>query len=113
MDIPGSDLSYQAASPTGSGDYFTLSVRYKAPDGEKSTLLEYPMGEEIAVETPSEDSAFAAGVAEFGMLLRDSAYAGSATYAGVAEQLESLPGLEDDAYQEEFLYLVKQLARKG
>jgi len=27
--------------------------------------------------------------------------------------LESLPGLEDDAYQEEFLYLVKQLARKG
>mgnify|MGYP001527541274 FL=1 len=52
-------------------------------------------------------------MAQFGMLLRDSAYAGSATYAGVAEQLESLPGLEDDAYQEEFLYLVKQLARKG
>lgn len=107
MDIPGSDLSYQAASPTGSGDYFTLSVRYKAPDGEKSTLLEYPMGEEIAVETPSEDSAFAAGVAEFGMLLRDSQYKGTASYGGIVGRLSRLPGVAEDGYKAEFLELVR------
>jgi len=113
MEVPGADLKYQTAADTGSDEWLTVSIRYKAPDGADSSLLEYPVGQEAQVAAASKDTAFAACVAQFGMLLRDSAYAGSATYAGVAEQLESLPGLEDDAYQEEFLYLVKQLARKG
>ena len=113
MEVPGADLKYQTAADTGSDEWLTVRIRYKAPDGADSSLLEYPVGQEAQVAAASKDTAFAACVAQFGMLLRDSAYAGSATYAGVAEQLESLPGLEDDAYQEEFLYLVKQLARKG
>lgn len=112
MEIPEADLKYQEAAPTGSGDYFTLSVRYKAPDGEESELLEYPMGAEIAAETPSEDGAFAAAVAQFGMLLRDSQYKGSASYAGVAEQLSALPSVAEDSYKAELLELVKGQIRR-
>ena len=65
------------------------------------------MGEEIAVETPSEDSAFAAGVTEFGMLLRDSQYKGTASYGGIVGRLSRLPGVAEDGYKAEFLELVR------
>lgn len=107
MEVPGADLKYQEAASTGSDDYLTLSIRYKAPDGEESELLEYPMGAGILTETPSEDSLFAAAVAQFGMLLRDSQYKGSASYEGVAEQLSSLPSVAQDPYKAELLELVK------
>lgn len=70
------------------------------------------MGTEIAVETPSEDSAFAAAVAQFGMLLRDSQYKGSASYEGVVQQLSALPSVKEDPYKAELLELVRtQLQR--
>lgn len=113
MEVPGADLKYQTATDTGSGEWLTVSIRYKQPDGDESALLEYPVGPEAVVEAPDEDTAFAACVAQFGMLLRDSAYAGTASYEAVAGQLEVLDCVEDDGYKEEFLYLVKQMARKG
>ena len=106
MEIPDAGLKYQESSSTGSSDYFTLSVRYKAPDGEESTLLEYPMDSGILTDTPSEDSVFAAAVAQFGMLLRDSQYKGSASYEGIAEQLSALSSVAEDPYKSELLELV-------
>ena len=63
-------------------------------------------------DTPSTDTAFAACVAQFGMLLRDSEYAGSATYESVYETLSSLPGVEEDAYKDELVYLVRKAWRE-
>lgn len=107
MEIPDAGLKYQESSSTGSSDYFTLSVRYKAPDGEESTLLEYPMDSGILTDTPSEDSVFAAAVAQFGMLLRDSQYKGSSSYEGIAEQLSALSSVAEDPYKSELLELVR------
>lgn len=111
-EVPGADLKYQDSSPTGSEDWLTLSLRYKDPDGEESRLLTYPVGDESLSHIPDPDAAFAACVAQTGMLLRSSCYAGTASYAAVAEQLEAID-LAGDPYKEEFLYLVKQLSRKG
>ena len=58
----------------------------------------------------SPDTAFAAAVAQFGMLLRDSPYAGTADWAGVARQLAELPSVEEDPYRDEFAYLVRRQA---
>lgn len=113
MEVPESDLKYQETFPTGSDEWLTVSVRYKEPEGTQSRLLEYPVGGEQVRDTPSADTAFAACVAQFGMLLRDSEYAGTATYQDIAEQLASLPGINDDLYRSELLYLVRGQAGKG
>ncbi|HEY2883085.1 MAG TPA: VWA domain-containing protein, partial [Pirellulales bacterium] len=77
------------AEPTAaakSGELFTLKLRYKQPDGEKSVLMETPVkdaGKKYG--EASADFKFAAAVASFGMLLRDSQYKGNATLAAVQE----------------------------
>lgn len=113
MELPGAELKYQTAAPTGSDEWLTVSVRAKEPEGEESRLWTYPVGEDQRVEALPEDAAFAACVAQFGMLLRGSDYAGTASYAGIAEQLAELDCVEGDPYREEFLFLVKQAARRG
>ena len=110
MEIPGADLKYQNTAATGSEEWLTVSARYKEPEGTESILLEYPVGQAAGTQTPSPDTAFAACVAQFGMLLRDSQYAGTATYQSVAEQLAALPGIQDDPYRSELLYLVQLMA---
>lgn len=110
-ELPGADLKYQQSVPTGSAEWLTVSIRYKAPDGEKSALLEYPVDADHWQEDPSDDTAFAAGVAQFGMLLRQSPYAANITYEDLYHQLSSIPGVEEDDYKHELLYLVRQAQR--
>ena len=56
-------------------------------------------------ENPSEDFLFAGAVAEFGMLLNRSEYAGDIGYGDVTALLKRT-SLDDD-YREEFFSLVK------
>ncbi len=112
MEVPGAELKYQDAAPTGSAEWLTVNIRYKAPDGDVSELREYPVDDGAVVESASRDTLFAASVAQFGMLLRDSEYAGTTTYEGLTSQLEALD-LQGDSYKEELLYLVRQAALRA
>lgn len=56
---------------------------------------------------PSEDAAFAACVAQFGMLLKDSEYRGLSSYEGVLARLEALPGLRADPERAAFADLLR------
>ena len=58
-------------------------------------------------EDCSENLAFASAVAEFGMLLRDSEYSGSASYDSVMELAEPCVHADSDDYRKEFLELVQ------
>jgi Ca-activated chloride channel family protein len=58
----------------------------------------------------SDNMTWAAGVAETGMLLRGSEYAGDSSYEDVRE---SLKGLTSDEYREEFVYLLKYFEAAG
>ncbi len=101
------------AEASGSdSEWLTLKVRYKEPDGEQSRLLEYPVDDGAVCGEMPPDMEFASCVAQTGMLLRGSAYAGSSNYQTIAETLERLDGLHGDPYKEEFLYLVKRLAAR-
>jgi Ca-activated chloride channel family protein len=105
---PGEDAKAKAASD----ELLTLKIRYKAPDGDVSTKLEFPIndaGQTFAQST--DDFKFASAVASFGMLLRDSEHKGNATYAAAAEIAEAASKTHDPhSYRQEFVGLVKQAA---
>ncbi len=101
---------YSAPAPVGSGEWLTLSIRAKAPDSDTSGLFTYPLTG-AASETLSDNMRFAAAVAEVGMLLRESEWAGSATLDSALALLRACGSVSGDEYKEEFLYLVNLLKR--
>lgn len=125
QEIPEVESRYAAASSDEAaedftGEFLTVNVRYKEPDGDESTLLVYPVTEEALLPEMSENMAWAAGVAETGMLLRQSEYLGKMAelsaeenYKNIYEQLSTLSSVRDDGYRKEFLYLVSRLEKTG
>jgi Ca-activated chloride channel family protein len=92
-----------------SDELLTLKIRYKQPDGDTSTKLEFPItdgGQSFAKAT--DDFKFASSVASFGMLLRDSQFKGNATYAGVAEISEAAKSRDPHGYRKEFVEMVRR-----
>lgn len=88
-----------------SEEWLTLSIRYKKPSEEKSSLLQYPVSYADYAEEPGDDFVFAAAVAEFGLLASDSSYAGDASLKHVKRILSDLD--LDDEYKEEFRDMVR------
>jgi Ca-activated chloride channel family protein len=89
-------------------DLLTVRVSYKKPDGLLSRRLDFPLrdaGKTFAQATP--DFKFAAAVASFGMILRESPHKGLATMANVIEWAEA--GMDDDigGYRSEFIELAR------
>ena len=82
-----------------------VKVRYKDPGGSKSKLLERAVADRSA--TPSTDFRFAAAVAGFGMLLRDSDHAGILTLDDVVTLAEEGKGDDPRGYRGEFIRLVE------
>jgi len=108
---PVDDLRYQRKSkPTKeaqSGELLTLKIRYKEPDGDTSTKLTFPVEDDgKRFGQASQDFRFAASVASFGMLLRDSQHKGNATYAGVLEIATEAASGDTSGYRQEFLEMV-------
>ena len=104
-------LKYQETKiTTGSSELLTVKLRYKAPNGNTSKLLEYPVEASVYQDRASDNLTFACAVAEFGMLLRDSEHKGSADFEQVMELAESCVGRDTDDYKKEFLELVRRAA---
>ena len=113
QEIAENELKYQDnKSDTGviNGEWLNLKIRYKEPDADESILKEYPVTQEDYTDKPSEDFYFAAAVAEFGLMLRDSEYKGDASFENVRALLKKVDTDEDD-YKDEFVYLVKKLQK--
>ncbi len=101
-------LKYQTVGDlVDSTELLTISLRYKAPNGSKSTLLSYPVESGSYSPVLSEDLSFAAAVAEFGMVLRDSENRGNADYDTVLALAEPCIHRDTDGYRKEFLRLVE------
>lgn len=90
-----------------SGEWLTLSVRYKEPEADVSKCLEYQIGEEVYTENPSSDFVFQAAAAEFAMYLTDSEYLADGSLRHVKTILNEQEW--DDEYKEEFVDLVYML----
>lgn len=96
-----------AKSGAASKELLTLKLRYKAPDGDKSTLMEIPVTDSGAkLARASADFKFASAVAEFGMLLKDSPFKGTTTFDGALELAQEGKGNDTHGYRAEFLNLL-------
>ncbi|MBM3294106.1 MAG: DUF3520 domain-containing protein [Candidatus Aminicenantes bacterium] len=111
--VPGIDpLKYQEAriSPEAfrSKEMLTVKLRYKDPDGTASKLIERPLLDAaVALEKTSDDFRFAAAVAAFGMVLRDSEFKGKADLGQVIELAKGARGKDAFGYRAEFINLVE------
>jgi len=99
-------LKYQqpaALAEANPGELMTVKVRYKAPDADDSTPFSVPVRASAAA---GPNLRFAAAVAEFGMLLRDSRYKANASWAQTEELAGGARGADADGYRAEFIRLV-------
>jgi Ca-activated chloride channel homolog len=97
------DTSRPTAAAT-SGDLMTVKVRYKRPDSERSQLLSVAVRDREAALTAN--LGFAAAVAQFGMLLRNSEFKGNATWSSAQTLARQYRGEDPDGYRGEFIRLV-------
>jgi Ca-activated chloride channel family protein len=109
VELPAVDaLKYQrpgAVTGEAGAELLTVKLRYKHPVGDTSRLLSIPVVD-APLREPSPDARFAAAVAEFGLLLRDSPHKGRASWGEVLELATASAG--NDPYRREFLELVRQ-----
>ncbi|MEJ2078441.1 MAG: von Willebrand factor type A domain-containing protein [Acidobacteriota bacterium] len=104
-------LKYQAqprsAAGSANGELLTLKLRYKEPKEDTSQIMEIPLRKSTTdFERASKDFRFAAGVAGFGMLLRDSKFKGNLTWDDVLRIAQNSRGEDSQGYRGEFIDLV-------
>lgn len=109
----GVDYKYQNTNITpeayASTEMANLKLRYKHPEGTESQLLEQVILDRdlLSPDNTSQDYRFAAAVAEFGLLLRDSKFKGNASYDQVIEMARNAKGHDLEGYRSEFIKLVQ------
>jgi Ca-activated chloride channel family protein len=93
-----------------SHELLTVFVRYKAPDGIDATELAFPtVDHEAGLNNASAELRFAAAVAGFGMILRDSPYKGEVTFETVLDLAGSaLDGDDERGLRAEFMSLTER-----
>jgi Ca-activated chloride channel family protein len=104
------DLKYQTIRPrsgVNSDEWLTVQLRYKEPDGTTSRLLTHPVRVRRPAAEPSGDFRFAAAVAAFGLVLRESEYRGTATLDQVLQLARGAEGRDPDGERAEFVRLVE------
>ena len=82
FEIADTDLKYgseNASYGNASGDWLTCTMRYHVFDGDEMREQEKAVDASAIAANPSADWNFAASVIEFGMLARDSKYAGTSS----------------------------------
>lgn len=105
-------LKYQSSKLSDSAkndpDWMTLKLRYKHPKRKTSQLLTFTAkDEELDFNKTSDNFRFSAAVVGFGMLLRNSAYKGTASYDYLAKMARSARGDDPFGYRIEFVNLIE------
>jgi Ca-activated chloride channel homolog len=113
-------LKYQKSSSNVTGapdELLTIKFRYKKPNEDKSRLIEHAVKNDLKTLKQSSDNfRFAASVAQFGMLLRNSEFMGRSNYNNVIQLAKSALGKDGEGYRQEFLKMAENamlLAREA
>jgi Ca-activated chloride channel family protein len=110
---PGVDpLKYQRIEVTegarSSPELMTVKARYKPPQASASKPLEVVVRDGGSdFRAASENFRFAAAVAEWGMLLRDSEYKGNANIGQILDLARQSRGSDEDGLRAEFIRLAE------
>lgn len=103
--VPAKKTS-QDQTATDTGRLATINIRYKEPDGDKSTLWQRDVAVTSYNKEISADMKFITAVTAFGMKLKHSAYAGDATLEDIISWAEE-GNPDGDEYRDEFAEMVK------
>src|SRR6056297_2810138 len=103
----GSSPTSRPGAPTGEArELGFLKLRYKAPDGDTSKLIEQPIARHVD-EAMSNNLAFAASVAAFGQHLRGGKYLEGFGSQDIHDLASRAKGDDPFGYRGEFLQLVR------
>lgn len=106
-------LRYQQPNATvpdaASNELMLVKLRYKLPQDSTSQLITQTIQDNNLNidQVPSTNLKFAAAVATFGMVLRDSEYKGNSNYDLVLKLATQSKGEDQEGYRDEFIRLVK------
>ncbi|MEH2053744.1 vWA domain-containing protein [Nostoc sp.] len=102
--------SGETASDTLGNELMQVKLRYKLPQDSTSQLITQTIQDDDlrTDQIPSTNLRFAAAVATFGMVLRDSEYKGNANYDLVMKLATQGKGEDQEGYRDEFIRLVEQ-----
>jgi Ca-activated chloride channel family protein len=101
-------LVYQQAQTIPSNDLLQVKIRYKKPLEDASILLTTSIdGKSEMKAGASENFRFAAAVAEYGMLLRNSEFKGQSSYAQALSLARGARGADENGYRSEFIKLME------
>ncbi|MBK8554511.1 MAG: von Willebrand factor type A domain-containing protein [Lewinellaceae bacterium] len=101
----------QSASGAKTDELLALKLRYKEPKvGAASQLIQLTLKDQVNA-MPSENFKLAASVAAFGMLLRDSAYKGTATWKSTRNLAIEASKNDPDGYRKELVMLMEKAQR--
>ena len=97
----------QPSSPADSNELVTVKIRSKEPEKDKSVLSEFAVKESSRkFSEASADFKFAAAVAAYGMVLRESPHKGSANLESALQWAKEGKGEDRNGYRQEFIRLV-------
>ena len=109
------ELRYSKVEPSETrfnDELLTVKLRYKEPNDAQSKLLTQGLLDRgNSIENASDNLRFVSAVAQFGMLLRDSRYKGSASFGNVSGLVNNSLGNDLKSYRSDFLNLVGKANR--
>lgn len=104
----------EVVPPAASKELLTVKIRYKAPEGDVSKKQEFTLTDTGAEFAKADgEFQFAAAVAAWGMLLRESPHKGTVTFEQVLGWAENGLGEDAGGYRAEFIQLVRRSAELG
>ncbi|MCL2574057.1 MAG: VWA domain-containing protein [Defluviitaleaceae bacterium] len=114
----GSDIVFMfeislrdGAVTTPDAELFEVRIRYHEPGDTTSQLIVLPIRPDRITNNNSSDFTFAASVAAFGHILRDSEWGGNVDTATVLSMARDSLGLDEFGHRRAFIELVEQFAR--
>lgn len=100
-----------------SNELMTVKLRYRPPsDATRHLIIQALADSDTEISSASENLKFAAAVAQFGLLLRNSKFKAKATFETCLDLARQAKNNDEDGYRGEFIELVEKsrsLARKG
>jgi Ca-activated chloride channel family protein len=107
-------LKYQTppAAATSSSEMMTVKVRYKTPQGDVSKLMQRTVSDaNVAMNQTTTDFRWAAAVADYGMMLRESPQRGQLQWPDVRALAAGAVGKDAEGYRAEFIKLVDKASK--
>lgn len=106
-------LKYQPSinnsNQTNFSELMHIKFRYKKPNEETSNLIEEAVAyNPINVTDANTNLQFAAAVAQFGLMLRNSKYKAESSYENILQLAKASLDNDADGYKKEFIKLVKK-----